>query len=219
MSTDSLSLPRPWFQKHPSDQPERFTRFRQTYPYLLEGLLKERFQASEIRVSNLAMRASSLASSYSHRNELFSWMEADVAVLHKGVVDCWPRAQLDGQPHTTLKAFREAMTRLLEERERMAPTLPFIVIGISPTNTATLAKEPKVAENIRAYNAVLSERVDANMRYIDMEHALTEAGEELLHPDGHHLTAGGQALLANRLRDAIIDLLGPDWADRDAAAP
>lgn len=218
MSTDSLSLPRPWFQKNPADQPERFTRFRETYPYLMEGLLRESFPASEVRVTNLATRASSLAASYSHRNELFSWMEADVAVLHKGVVDCWPRPQLGGEPQTTLKSFSASLIRLLEERARIAPTLPFIVIGIAPTTAATRDKDPKVAENIRDYNAILRERIDANMRFIDMEQALNEAGENMLHPDGHHLTAGGHTLLANCLRDAIIDLLGPAWTDREAVA-
>ncbi|WP_368416816.1 SGNH/GDSL hydrolase family protein [Falsiroseomonas sp.] len=215
MSTDSLSLPRPWFQNNPAEMPERFTRLRQTYPLLLESALRAQFPESEVRITNLAVRASSLASSFSHRLELFSWMEADAAVLHKGVVDCWPREALKGMPNTTLSAFRDSMNRLLDERARIAPNHPFIVVGISPANGATMAKNPKIAENISAYNAILSAHSDANTRFIDMEKALRLCADDVLHPDGHHLTAAGHAILAGLLAQAITELLTPSWRDRE----
>lgn len=217
MSTDSLSLPRPWSQKIPSARPELFTHVRQTYPLLLETLLRGRYPSSEVRVTNLATRASSLGASISHRLELFAWMEADVAVLHKGVVDCWPRPARGGEPNTSPVQFQEALDRLLAERARMAPTLPFIIIGIAPTNDAANGKEPRIGQNITAYNAILRNRIDDRMRFIDMEQAMMHSADGTLHPDGHHLTAAGHAILTEHLGGAITDLLGPGWQDRDAA--
>lgn len=217
MSTDSLSLPRPWRHQNPAEFPEKFTKFEETYPVLLENFLRDYYPVDQVRVTNFATRASSLAASYGHRYELFSWMQADVAVLHKGVVDCWPRPQRGGLPNTSPEAFRNAMNRLLDERARMAPHLPFIVIGIAPTNSATREKDPQVAENIRTYNAILRERMDDHLHFLDMEALLGGEDDDIIHPDGHHLTARGHARLAQALCSTIVTALSASGIGRDAA--
>lgn len=209
MSTDSLSLPRPWFHKKPSAEPERFTQYDQTYPYLLEQQLRAALpEVDEVRVSNFATRASGLASAYANRMELFSWMESDLSVLHKGVVDAWPREAKGWASNTSVADFEKSYEKLLAERDRLNPEQAFIVIGICPTNTRSLATYSDINRVLAEYNAVLRNGRERGVHFIDMELVVTQEGEGILHPDGHHLSITGHKYLADRLSAIALSILG-----------
>jgi lysophospholipase L1-like esterase len=206
MSTDSLSLPRPWFQAKPALEPDKFTRLAETYPLLVEAALRRRL-SFDARVTNMATRASGIAATFAQRLDLFSWMEPTVSLIHKGVVDCWPREAKGGEPNTTPDAFRESLQKLMDERFRMNPDNRLILVGIAPTNAHALSKTPALNQTIAIYNEILKSFRDENTVYVDMEAVHAVHGEQILHPDGHHLSRIGHRHLAEEILQAVDELV------------
>lgn len=133
-------------------------------------------------------------------------MEASVSIIHRGVVDCWPRESRGGLPNTTIEAFREGTANIFAERDRIKGSMPLIIVGIAPTNDHMLKKFPKINAEISKYNSILKEFAGPNVHYVDMEHAINNDGFDLLHPDGHHLSKLGHEHLAKELRRLILPI-------------
>lgn len=208
--TDSLSLPRPWRQTDKLGLGDGSVRYIESYPYLLKRRLRQHVPNKDVEVSNFATRASTLTSVWSHRLELFSWMEADVAVIHRGVVDCWPRADNGSKPRIPLDKFEADYVRLLDEREKLESAAKLIVVGISPTNALALAKDPSTNDLIRSYNEVFKRHMRNGMYFLDMEKVAAKHGGATIHPDGHHLSGLGHVVLAQELESVIFGMGLPD---------
>lgn len=203
ISSDSLSLPRPWNQKLVDDTPENFFRIEQTYPFLLKDNL-EKILHQRVNVSNYAARASSIGRPSGMTPDLFSWMSSDVTIIHHGVVDCWLK---DGQPRVALTTFTEYVTKIMDDKKKWGPKVPLIIIGILPTNQRMLEKFPTQNDLIREFNRVLRENTNSNNTiFMDVERFDVDVRSEIVHEDGHHLSRKGHRIYANKLAQEIITI-------------
>ena len=204
LTGDSLSMPRPWLRTRPEVEPEKFTGIAETYPWLLRGILTKQDFGKPVEVTHWPTRASGLGAVLNQKIDLFAWMEPNITIIHRGVVDCWPRETKGGEPNTSLGEFRVICDNILEARKSLNPTLPLIVVGIMPTNEKMREKYPQVEEQIKLYNTELKRMVGPGIEYADTEELHRQHGEGMLHPDGHHLSRFGHSILADELAKKVI---------------
>lgn len=210
LSSDSLSLPRPWLKAVEPKVPNNFTGFTESYPFRLEEALLGTAQIGKVKVTNWGSRASGLSAVVKQSIDLFSWMQPDLTIIHRGLVNCWPRDEKNGAPNTSLEEFEGICREAFKAREKLNPDLPIFLVGICPTNTSILAKFPQTNERIRAYNNVFKRALTPIDRYLDMEELHDRYGEQLLHEDGHHLSHFGHQILADRLVEEVMSYFAGD---------
>lgn len=199
LSTDSLSLPRPWNAKKISEDPEQHFRYRDTYPYLLQIKLRVALPHAEVQVSNMGQRASSIGGASVKRMDILHYMEPSACVIHHGVVDCWIRPAEEKRFRVPLDEYEKHVQLILDARGQYAPALPVIFIGIMPTNAAMLAKQPEQNEIIAQYNASLRARCKGQAVFLDVEKLFGHMTEQVVHLDGHHISRLGHKLYADEL--------------------
>jgi hypothetical protein len=211
MSSDSLSLPRPWNQKSPDLEDERFFRFQDTYPDILDVALRRIWPSRRVVISNFAVRAGTLEGSVLRAADFLSWMEPHVSILHHGIVDCWRRGD-PPKPIVSPDNFAVAIRALLHQHQKSGCRALFVVFGIMPTNARMRAKDPEQAGIISKYNEILrSALADAERcRFIDVEQILAGDHEDFVHADGHHLSRRGHRLYAQLLLDVVLQEFGTD---------
>ena len=205
IASDSLSLPRPWNQKQLDDKPDNFFRIDETYPFVLREKLRIALN-DDVIVSNYAVRASSLQRASVMGPDLFSWMSADISIIHQGVVDCWLKA--DGEPRIPLDRFVEFVEKIYAEKSKYGQSIPSIQFGILPTNQRMLEKEPRLNDSISAFNEVLRTLipVDSSTLFIDVERLPEDERLKIVHEDGHHLSRYGHQKYASIIFDQINKL-------------
>ncbi len=199
LETDSLGLPRPWNAKRAEEAPEQFFRFRDTYPYLLLKLMRDACPDSEVLVTNLGQRASTMSAAAIKRADLLGYMEPSATIIHHGVVDCWVRENEARRFRVPADEFRGYVEQVLEGKAAQAPQLPLIFIGIMPTTAAMLARVPEQNDIIAQYNEILRECVTGKAILFDVERMFSHMVEQVVHLDGHHLSRTGHRLYADEL--------------------
>ncbi|MBV5265068.1 SGNH/GDSL hydrolase family protein [Pinisolibacter sp. B13] len=207
MCTDSLSFPRPWHAAKETESPEYFFRFRSTYPYLLQTKLKNAFTSSEVQVTNLGQRASTIHLAHLKRLDLVSWFEPSVCILHHGIVDCWLRRTEANLQRCDVTQFEQYLVEILDARDKQAVKPPMIVIGIMPTTKAMLEKEPDQNLEVTKYNDCMRRVLDGRGIFLDVEKMFGAMNEEILHLDGHHLSRLGHKLYADELFNILQKVL------------
>ncbi len=217
IASDSLSLPRPWNQKNLEDQPEQFFRMQETYPLLLDGLLKRIQPDRRNVVTTQARRGGTIQYVDKTAQEIFSWMSADVVVLHYGVVDCWLH---EGKEQSTpAPQFEAAVAKILAAWRNYAPQSRLVVLGIFPTNARMLGKNDKQNAVIAEYNAILrTAAAKDGAIFIDVEALAPEIQTQAVHEDGHHLSRYGHDLLARLIARRIAESLDLPLPLEDARA-
>lgn len=198
--TDSLSLPRPWKKNAPLEFPELFLGYDKTYPFLL----KERLETTEHRVdiSSLAKRGGTSKDAALSVEDAFFWRSPSVVVLHIGIVDCWPRGENGAL--IDIDSFKQNLLLFLQNKQKFAKNIPLIVVGIMPTLSRVVAKNPGINETISDYNRVLKAVFGHNALFIDSEALFEQYGEKLLHPDGHHLSKDGHEIIAQKIQEVLM---------------
>lgn len=199
MCTDSLSFPRPWHAAKEAEAPEQFFRYRATYPYLLQTMLRNLFRSSEVQVTNLGQRASTITLASLKRLDLAAWFEPTFCILHHGIVDCWLRRNEPQLQRCPIELFEKSLLDVLDARDKQAAKPEVIVIGIMPTNQAMLEKEPDQNVEIARYNECMRRVLAGRAIFMDVERMFGAMNEAVLHLDGHHLSRLGHSLYADEL--------------------
>ena len=209
LSTDSLSFPRPWNQKHVDDQPDQFFTYDTTYPHLVRAALRTEMPGREVEVTNLGRRAVTISNVKNVGRDLLSWMSSDVAVLHHGIVDCWIRNVETLERRTTEEEYEAVLQEFLALRAEIAPELPVILIRILHTNERMLRSFPMQDEVIDRYNAII-DRIANETPGVHALSLASDGGDErtLVHEDGHHLSRAGHQRVAERLVAFILNVAG-----------
>lgn len=202
--TDSLSLPRPWKKNAPLEDPDLFTRFDETYPFLLQ----DAFVKHNACISLLAKRGGTSKDVLLQAEDVFFWRSPSLVILHVGIVDCWPRGE-EGKPIFDIDVFRKHLIGFLEIKRKYAYNLPLIVVGLSPTNTRSLARSASfdLKKRISDYNTVLKDVFEDDAHFLDMDALFQRHNEVILHPDGHHLSRYGHWLVYKKLEEIMKDIL------------
>lgn len=208
ISSDSLSLPRPWHQKNVDERPEMFFRVEDTYPHKLRRRLRRECALQDIEVTNWGRRGATSGQLPLVARDVLAWMSPSVTVIHHGIVDCWIRDPDTMKRHVSEDAFAQNIREILCHRSSMAPTLPVFFLPILHTNEHMLAKVPQQNDIIDQYNEILRQAVSE----FDGVHILslfTDLSEEaaLVHEDGHHLSRAGHQRVADSLAEVIVPLM------------
>ena len=199
LETDSLGLPRPWNAKRAEEAPEQFFRYRETYPYLLLRLMRDACPDSEVLVTNLGQRASTMAWAVANGGDLLKHMDSSAAIIHHGIVDCWLRKNEVRRLRVMPDEFRIYVNQIIDMKTKLAAKIPLIFIGIMPTTAAMLARVPEQNDIIAQYNDILRECVIGKAILFDVERMFSHMIEQVVHLDGHHLSRTGHRLYADEL--------------------
>lgn len=210
ISADSLSLPRPWLKKRPTERPNQFFSFVATYPYLLERLIQRQMPDRIVRVSNLGRRGSTIQNVHTCAVDLVSWMAPDVVILHHGIVDCWIRNTETMERHTSEAEFSRHLAAFFETRNQMSPSLPVIMVKIIHTSEKQLRSSPEQNNVIDTYNALIEAAAakEASVQVVSIPFQGVRSGSNV-HEDGHHLSRIGHKAMADTLSRAILRAVRP----------
>lgn len=207
LSTDSLALPRVWDRSQPTVAPEQDFRFGMTYPALLRGRLNRMFPFRTVTVSVLAQRSATIATAALRAYELTVLMEPTVLVLHYGIVDCWLRSENPDLFRCPLEEFVRHLNHIQNVRDKCAPNLAIIFIGIMQPPKYILDRAPRQSIIISQYNNALRNNIRSGSFIIDLERAYRGNCERLIHFDGFHLSREGHKVVARRLALRINDTI------------
>ena len=201
--SDSMSLPR-----------DRECAARECYP----ELVKQAFDELEVIV--LAIGKATLPDLYEQYRRYYQHFDADVLVLHCGIVDCAPRAltrleqSLVGSipilrsfvrrhrlllrrcrniSYTKLSVFRSVFHKFRQIRD-----VPVIAIAIAPPTSNYAAKVPGIRLAVPRYNEVLH---DADFFICLDDFTATHIGS-----DDYHFNSKGHSLVAKKLIDILLGL-------------
>ncbi|WP_342508836.1 GDSL-type esterase/lipase family protein [Sporosarcina sp. FSL K6-2383] len=201
---DSLSLPRPenFHTFDPFESLSLGVEFDETYPYLLQKNL------SDYYVINRSVRASTIKQIYNRdRSDHIFLTKPDVVIVHVGIVDLWPRVELNGRSYLSETEFATYYIKLLSEADILTSTR-VICIGIAPTSLKMSSKYPGVQDAIEKFNEIIKSICSLKEEYsfIDLSNVFTvEHSEELLMKDGHHLNPKGNKIIAQKLIEMLED--------------
>ncbi|SIQ38247.1 SGNH/GDSL hydrolase family protein [Domibacillus enclensis] len=199
---DSLSLPRPGNFKtfNPKEDLELGVEFNQTYPYLLQENL------TNFYVINRAVRASTIKSIYERdRMDHIFLTKPDVIVIHVGIVDLWPRTELNGLGYLSECEFAYYYIKILKLL-KVLPNTKVICIGIANTSRKMEKRFPGLLNKINIYNKIIKNICNLNDQaiYVDISTFLrTECLEEYIMKDHQHLNAEGNKLIASLIIENI----------------
>lgn len=195
---DSLTLPRPEniHNFDPLKDLKLGVEFNETYPFLLQQNLQGYY------VINRGIRASTIKQIY--ERDFFDHIiltKPDIVIIHVGIVDLWPRNEMNGESYISESEFAYYYIKLLKKIELFNP-VPVICIGISSTNEHMEKKYAGVSERIIRYNHVLKNICLKNRHsiFIDMSKFITlENCNNFLMKDGIHLNIQGNRLVAEEI--------------------
>lgn len=214
--TDSLSLPR----KHPDGE----VRWEDIYVSLL------RKELPEIEFIHVGLGGATIVDLYSQLN-YYSFIQADLILLHCGIVDCTPRAfgrieleiikklrlfrvfkpfvrlmrKYRGITYTPYRQFKKTLINLKKRFE----DIPIWAIGILPGCEEYEQIVPRVSQNILKYNEILK----SETYFIDNS---TFPREGIL-SDYHHLNKTGQLILFQKLKSELKQWAGREFKPHDQA--
>jgi lysophospholipase L1-like esterase len=203
LSTDSLSMPRPWNHKTPNKDINLATKFTDTYPYLMKLKLVAAFPEMNIEMNNFAARGSGAITANTKALDMFSYLDADISIFQFGITDCWLRGDNFDTPRVTIEQYEKEIKEIMSRKEQYHPEQNSFFIGVVPTNSHMLSKAPNQNKVIAEYNNVLKQNLGSNCHYIDMEAEFEIHGEKILHPDGNHLSNFGHQHISDILTDKI----------------
>jgi len=198
---DSLSLPRPKDIRNFNPYIDRNlgVEFSETYPYLLQVSLDNYY------VVNRAVRASTIKIIYNRDlHDHIILTKPNVLVIHVGLVDMWPRKELNGESFLSQVEFTYYYVSLLKEVLKYSD-IQIICIGIHCASEVMQDKFKKLNRNRFSYNEIIkaiSKRL--NLTFIDIgQFVTTENASQYLLDDGQHFNPMGNRLLAEKLHEAI----------------
>ena len=212
---DSLGMPRPDI------------KLEETYPYLLQQKLSQAYVYAKHKRAN----DSAVQSQHLNLQDDLQYMDADILVIHLGIVDCAPRLFSRRQQHSLqyLKFINRFIIAFMSKR-RMFFTKHFpkvyvniddfeenmqklilagkkyakrvLVVNIADTTESNKQRSYGFENNIREYNRVLSCLSEKHgVELIDFFSLTTEA---MLLDDGIHLSVEGNSVLAEILGEKCL---------------
>lgn len=196
VDSNSQASPLPWQHKDDTLEPEKFTTYWNTYPYIFKQRMASSMP-SEVSVSVFSARGGTIRHAAGRVNDTIRWMGPDVTVLNHGVVDCWIRK--GNVQKVPLAEFEQLLGNILEFKSQKNPDLLMVLLGIPHTNAKTNAALPALAGHIDAYNDVLRKRAGGMVTYLDLAPGQAEMGEDFLHPDGHHFSPQAHVWIGEQL--------------------
>jgi|GEM_PF-6677055 len=212
---DSLALPRRGYVKHGDalHNPILLNCVEDTYPLILEDKLAKIYPQKKVRVFNCGMRAATIKNAVAREHDIFYNFNPDIFILHIGIVDCWIRDE-QGTQYVTLHEYEKRLKILLNQRNINRPDLKVILLGILkvPEHHLKKRKIPQLNEIIKNYNKVMKKCASAmkDVIFIDPNQYAENAEHDIIHLDGHHLTAYGAHMIANLLRQAVNKFINND---------
>lgn len=200
ISSDSLSMPRPWLKKRPTERPDQFFTFTGTYPFLLERMVQRQMPDNYVRVTNFSRRAGSISNINACGIDLVSWMSPSVVVIHHGIVDCWVRKPETMERNKTEAEFAAQLTSFFALRDKEAPGLPVIIVKILQVVGSNSHVHPEQNKLINTYNALIEATAadESNVQVVSIPSGAN------VHADGHHLSRLGHRAMAEMLSKAIL---------------
>ncbi|MEJ9230830.1 SGNH/GDSL hydrolase family protein [Peribacillus butanolivorans] len=202
---DSLALPRPYNIRtfDPEKDEELGIHFHNTYGYLLQKELSKIYSKTEI--INRAQHGQCIGDVYVQLFGHLFYFQPDIIILHVGIVDCWPRKELNGKPKTDIGNFSMYYDKIIELLKKRKQT-KLIIIGICPTSKRVEEKYPGTLQQINKYNNILMSGSDQQqIFYIDMEkHIDIDYPNVYLMLDDQHLNRKGNKLICNLIKDILV---------------
>lgn len=202
---DSLALPRPYNIRtfDPEKDEELGVHFHDTYGYLLQKELSKIYSKTE--VINRAQSAQCIGDVYEQLFGHLFYFQPDIIILHVGIVDCWPRKELNGKAKTDIGDFSMYYNKIIKLLKRRKQT-KLIIIGICSTSKRLEEKYLGTLQQINKYNSVLMSGSDQQqIFYIDMEkHIDIDDPNVYLMLDDHHLNRKGNELICKLIKDILI---------------
>jgi hypothetical protein len=208
LSTDSLSLPRPWYAKTPFADPDKAFRYSSTYPALLQNRLSEALPAAVVTVTNVGEPSATMLRPAQRAFEFISLMEPSALLVQHGIVDCWLESGDPANVKCPIVLYEQYIQTVLKVRDDWAPGLPVIIVGILPVGAEVLEKMPEQNAIVARYNKVLRRQARPGIHFVDMELLQAESAEDIVHLDGCHLSRHGHALLALTLSGILTGYFG-----------
>lgn len=187
---DSLACPRPG------------VLLSDTYGFLLQRELSKVYLHSE--VINLAKWSQSIIGVNDQLDVNLSKLKPDIVVIHVGLVDCWSRPHLNGNPQTTFEQFTDYYQKIINLIKKHEQT-KLIIIGICPTSIRMDLKYPRTLQQINKYNRILmSGSNQQQIYYVDMEKVINEDNLNVyLLPDDQHLNKSGNELVYQLIMEIL----------------
>lgn len=202
---DSLALPRPHRINNYKLEEELAVHFHDTYGYLVQAALQNKFPDKMITVTNRAQRAATIKDIHREGGNHIFFFQPDVLIVQVGIVDCWIRPELEQLQYVKLPEFIRYYLELIQ-MIKQRPKMKVIFIGICPTSEKMEGRTPGLLSEIMKYNLALKSRVDnEQIFFIDMdEHVSSKDPHRYLLPDDHHLNKAGNALVADKIVNIIF---------------
>ena len=173
------------------------------YGYFLEKELSQIYP--EVDVVNSAKFAQTIVGLYEQLVNDLSNFQPDLIILQIGIVDCWPRVELKGNPKTDISTFSRYYNKIIELLKHRTET-KVIIIGICPTSRKMETRYPGTLQQIGKYNSILISGSDQQqIFYVDMEkHIDIDQPNVYLMPDDHHLNPKGNKLVFDLIKDIVV---------------
>ncbi|MGW8169127.1 MAG: SGNH/GDSL hydrolase family protein [Sulfurovaceae bacterium] len=207
---DSLGMPRPEI------------KFEETYPYIFQ----ENIPRSEVYAKHRRANDSAIQSEFLNIQDDIEYMQADILVMHLGIVDCAPRlfskreqnalryfkkinkyiiAFMSNRRYFFTKLFPKVYVDIKSYEKNMRRLIlsgkksakRVIVVNISDTSAENKKRSYHFENNIKDYNEVLFKLAKENS--VELLNIYEISDESILLDDGIHLNIRGNQLLAHKL--------------------
>ncbi len=185
----------------------------QTYGRVVRSLLLELDPGLEVEIVNRARRFFSIREVLAEATDHLYFFEPDVVILHVGIVDLWPREELQWKSRTPPDEFLDSC-RQLASIVAQQPQTKLIILGVCPSSAKMYGRYPGLQELIATYNHILLDQADANqIFYIHPLEFMSDQnlGAHLL-PDDQHLNVEGHRGFARAIAARIGAFLEHDKA-------
>lgn len=208
---DSSSQPVPCNLKKfdPELNPFMATKYFDTYPQILEDILRDRLYFKKVRVNNsLAQRGFGITNLTARLPEIFSYYDPDIIIIQVGVVDCWLRGNNLERQNVPLPQYRQKLAKILQYKAKACPNKPLILMGISPTNPKLYQRNTGMNQIIEDYNNSIQQIAQETGNTFFDTSALMDADNphKLIHQDGISFSTSGHRMVAQALGDLIIQI-------------
>lgn len=201
---DSLALPRPYniYTFDPEKDEELAVHVHDTYGYMVQKELSKIYP--KIDVINRAQRAHTIRDVYVQFFDHLFYFQPDIVILHTGIVDCWPRKELNGESKTNIRNFFEYYNEIVKLIKKRRHT-KLIIIGICPTSKKMDKKYSGTLQRIDKYNQILmSGRDQQQIFFINMQKYIDiDRPNVYLLSDDQHLNRKGNKLVCSLICNLI----------------
>jgi lysophospholipase L1-like esterase len=207
---DSLSLPRPFYNKQYDVESDPFlsTSLESTYPCLLERLItQDVLPIKQVRSFNLSQRAATIRDLLEKRDDIFCYYVPDVVILQVGIVDCWVRNLEMNEKFASIDEFRDIYEQLISYKLRVCPDVCLILCGIAPTVEEISHVHKLMPPIIKQYNEVIQKTAEKfDQHFLDTTKLFNkDTPYDLIHHDGIHLSTNGHKIFAESLVNIIVN--------------